>query len=252
MFSWLKTADRRDSCYPEAPDGMTLYSIGDIHGRSDLLAQAHSLIDRDVLERGAKDRSVEVYIGDYVDRGPDSKGVLDLLIARSRAARIVALRGNHEIAMESFLRGLVPFEDWRALGGLETILSYGVDARSLLERGDIQPQDLAMKMPVSHFRFFSTLNVVWRVGQYCFVHAGLRPGIAIEHQSTDDLAWIREDFLNFAGDFGAIVVHGHSPVEEVDFLPNRINIDTGAYATNRLSVIRIDGDGVSVLNHSSK
>ena len=251
MFSWLKNNDRREFRYPLVPDGQTLYAIGDIHGRSDLLVEAHSLIDRDVLRRGVKDRSLEIYIGDYVDRGPDSKGVLDLLIARSRAARIVALRGNHEIAMESFLR-LVPFEDWRALGGLETILSYGVDARSLLERGDIQPQDLAMKMPVSHFRFFSTLNVIWRVGQYCFVHAGLRPGIAIERQSADDLVWIRGDFLNFAGDFGAIVVHGHSPVEEVDFLPNRINIDTGAYATNRLSVIRIDGDGVSVLNHSPK
>src|SRR5271170_8177700 len=121
MFSWLKTADRPDFRYPPAPDGMTLYAIGDIHGRSDLLVVAHSLIDRDVFERDAKDRSLEIYIGDYVDRGPDSEGVLDLLIARSRAARIIALRGNHEIAMESFLR-LVPFEDWRALGGLETIL----------------------------------------------------------------------------------------------------------------------------------
>jgi serine/threonine protein phosphatase 1 len=247
MFSWLKTADR-DFRYPPAPDGMTLYAIGDVHGRSDLLAQAHNLIDHDIARRGVNARAVDVYIGDYVDRGPDSKGVLDLIIARSRAASIVALRGNHEIAMESFLRGLIPFGDWRALGGLETILSYGVDARSLLGRGDIQPEDLAMKMPVSHFQFFSTLNVVWRVGQYCFVHAGLRPGVAIEHQATDDLVWIREDFLNFAGDFGAIVVHGHSPVEDVDFLPNRINIDTGAYATNRLSVIRIDGDGVSVLS----
>jgi serine/threonine protein phosphatase 1 len=240
--------DPRAFRYPPAPGGMLVYAIGDIHGRSDLLREAQRLIDRDRARRGGKDTAVEVYIGDYVDRGPDSKGVLDLLIARSASASIITLRGNHEIAMESFLRGLLPFEDWRALGGLETVLSYGVDARGLLAQGGVGRRDLAMKMPVAHFRFLASLNVAYRLGQYCFVHAGLRPGVAIEQQSTNDLVSIRDEFLNFSGDFGAIVVHGHNPVEDVDFRPNRINIDTGAYATSRLSVTRIDAGGVSLLN----
>jgi len=252
MSFWLKAVDRREVRYPPAPQGQILYAIGDIHGRADLLRRAHSAIDDDVAERCARDRATEVYLGDYVDRGPDSKGVLDLLIARSEIAPIIALRGNHEIAMESFLRGLLPFEEWRPLGGLETIRSYGVDARSLLEKGPIQPVDFAREIPVSHLRFFSTLKLLWRIGRYCFVHAGLKPGIPIEQQSTDDLVWIREEFLNSAGDFGAIVVHGHSPVQAIEFLPNRINIDTGAYATNRLSVIRIDADGVSALEPASR
>src|ERR1700747_368101 len=104
MFSWLKAVDRRDVRYPPTPEGQILYAIGDIHGRADLLRRAHRAIDGDVAERSARDRATEVYLGDYVDRGPGSKGVLDLLIARSEIAPIVALRGNHEIAMESFLR----------------------------------------------------------------------------------------------------------------------------------------------------
>ena len=252
MFAWLKTLRRREVSYPPGPEGMVLYAIGDIHGRSDCLKRAHDLIDRDLAQRGARERALEIYIGDYVDRGPDSRGVIDLLIARSRAASLVALRGNHEIIMESFLRGQVPFEDWRRLGGLETILSYGVDARSLLASGGVRPRDLAEKVPVSHLRFISSLKDVYRIGRYCFVHAGLRPGVAIEQQPIEDLAWIRDDFLNFVGNFGFIVVHGHTPVTSIDFLGNRINIDTGAYMTNRLSVLRIDLEGVSVLEPARK
>jgi serine/threonine protein phosphatase 1 len=247
LFAWLATLGRREVRYPPGPEGKLLYAIGDIHGRSDCLARAHALIDRDAARRGAGERAVEIYIGDYVDRGPDSKGVIDLLAARATATRIVALRGNHEIVMESFLRGQIPFEDWRRLGGLETILSYGVDARRLLANGDVRPRDLAEKVPRSHLRFLSSLANVYTIGRYCFVHAGLRPGVAIARQSIEDLAWIRDDFLNFAGDLGFVVVHGHTPVTCVDFLPNRINIDTGAYATNRLSVLRIDREGVAVL-----
>jgi serine/threonine protein phosphatase 1 len=167
------------------------------------------------------------------------------LLARRKP--IVALRGNHEIVMESFLRGRIPFDDWRPLGGLATILSYGVVVRILLEKGDIQPRDLAENIPVSHLRFISQLQTIHRAGPYCFVHAGLRPGFVIEKRSFEDLVWIREDFLNFTGDFGVIVVHGHTPVTDMEFFPNRINIDTGAFASNRLSVIRIDADGVFAL-----
>jgi len=252
MFGWLKTVDRREVRYPPGPEGMRLYAIGDIHGRSDCLRRAHDLIDRDIAERDAGDRTLEIYIGDYVDRGPDSKGVIDLLVARSIATSTVFLRGNHEIVMESFLRGQIPFEDWRRLGGLETVLSYGVDARGLLEKGGIRPRDLAEKVPVSHLRFISSLKSVYTAGGYCFVHAGIRPGVAIERQSIGDLAWIRGDFLNFTGSFGFIVIHGHTPVKSIDFLSNRINLDTGAYMTNRLSVLRIDAEGVSALEPAAK
>jgi serine/threonine protein phosphatase 1 len=252
MFAWLKILRSRKVRYPPGPEGRVFYAIGDIHGRSDCLARAHGLIDRDITERGAPVQALEIYIGDYVDRGPDSKGVIDLLIARALVASTVFLRGNHEIMMESFLRGQIPFDDWRRLGGLETILSYGVDARRLLEKGGVRPGDLAEKVPVSHLRFISSLKSVYTAGGYCFVHAGLRPGVAIERQSIEDLAWIRDDFLNFAGKFGFIVVHGHTPVTSIDFLSNRINIDTGAYMTNRLTVLRIDSEGVSVLEPASK
>ena len=253
MFAWLKTLGRRDDVrYPPGPEGVLLYAIGDIHGRSDCLRRAHQLIDRDMTERGGGNRALEIYIGDYVDRGPDSKGVIELLIARSSASSVVALRGNHEIVMESFLRGLTPFEEWRRLGGLETILSYGVDARGLLAKGDIRPRDLAEKIPVSHLRFIASLKGLYRIGSYCFVHAGLRPGVSTERQSIEDLAWIRDDFLHCTDEFGFIVVHGHSPTASIDFLNNRINIDTGAYMTNRLSVLRIDGQGAAALKSESK
>lgn len=252
MFAWLSSLRRREARYPPSPEGQRLYAIGDIHGRADCLDRAHDLIDRDIEQSGPGEENLEIYIGDYVDRGPDSKGVIDRLIARSTKARLVALRGNHEIMMESFLRGQTSFDDWRRLGGLETVLSYGVDARGLLAKGGIAPRDLAEKVPVSHLRFISSLVGAHVAGAYCFVHAGIRPGVAIKDQSVEDLAWIRDDFLRYSGDFGAIVVHGHSPVAGIDFLHNRINIDTGAYMTNRLSVLRIDAEGVGALGPATK
>ena len=248
MIAWLKSLiDRKPVRYPSSPDGMALYAIGDIHGRSDCLRRMHDLIDRDVATRAAECGVLEIYIGDYVDRGPDSKGVIDLLIARAASTPIVALKGNHEIMMESFLQGRIPFEHWRGLGGLETVLSYGVDARELLRRGGVQPSDLAEKVPISHRKFIGELKGLHTAGGYCFVHAGLRPGVAMERQTIEDIAWIREDFLDFPGDFGFTVVHGHTPVPDIEFLPHRINIDTGAYMTNRLSVLRIDAEGVCAL-----
>ncbi|MGD0721544.1 MAG: metallophosphoesterase family protein [Roseiarcus sp.] len=234
--------------YPASPGGLTLYAIGDIHGRLDCLTKAQALIDRDIARRGDRDKSIEIYLGDYVDRGPDSKGVIDTLLARAAIVRTVFLRGNHEAIMESFLRGKASFEEWRSVGGLETILSYGVEARALLARaGTIRPGDLLEKLPAAHRRFLSALENLRVFGGYCFVHAGIRPGIPLARQSIEDLTWIRGDFLNFAGDFGVIVVHGHTPGAEIDFLPNRVNVDTGAYATNRLSVVRIDADGLAAL-----
>jgi serine/threonine protein phosphatase 1 len=248
MFSPLKKPVRTLAVYPPAPEGVTLYAIGDIHGRLDCLSRAHALIDEDTRTRANGGAKVEIYLGDYVDRGPDSKGVLEKLIERRAEVPTVLLRGNHEIIMEAFLRGRTSFENWRALGGLETILSYGVDGREVLAKGrTILPRDLAEKLPWSHIQLFSSFRAMYVIGSYCFVHAGLRPGVPIEQQSLEDVAWIRDDFLSFSGSFGYIVVHGHTPVNAVELLTNRVNIDTGAYATNRLSVVRIGADGLRVL-----
>lgn len=251
VSAWLKAITRRETRYPPAPPGLTLYAVGDIHGRSDCLARAHELIDGDAAARDDCERR-EIYVGDYVDRGPDSKGVIDLMIERARVASLVALKGNHELVMEGFLRGELVFEEWRELGGLETVLSYGVDARALLERGGVAASHLAAKMPASHLHFLAGLRSVHTIGDYCFAHAGVRPGVPVARQTARDLAWIRDDFLTFAGRHGFVVVHGHTPAASAEFHRNRINIDTGAYLTNRLTVLRIDADGPVILGGAAR
>ena len=165
------------------------------------------------------------------------------------AQRTVFLLGNHEIFLKLFLSGSVSLEDWRPLGGFETALSYGVSSKRLREKaGGFSGLELAQIMPPEHLRFFDQLKPYFVAGQYCFVHAGLRPGVTLENQTLEDLAWIRDDFLRYSGSFGHIVVHGHTPTKEIEFLRNRVNIDTGAYVTNRLSVIRIDSKGVTPLD----
>ncbi len=250
--AWLDAVRRRGNAepppsYPPAPEGETLYVIGDVHGRADCLVRAQARIDRDRGAAQPAPRAIEIYLGDYVDRGPDSKAVLDLMAARARATRIVALRGNHETAMEFFLAGRLPFAAWRALGGAETLLSYGFAASDLRRAEGPRHEDFAERLPDDHRRFLASLSAFHRAGGYCFVHAGLRPGVALESQDVADLTGIRHEFLDDDGDFGFIVVHGHTPVERVDFRSNRINLDTGAYVSNRLSVLRIDPSGAALL-----
>ena len=230
--------------YPPAPEGETLYVIGDVHGRADCLVSAQARIDRD---RGAASTAREIYLGDYVDRGPDSKTVLDLMSARAQATNVVALRGNHETAMQSFLAGRLPFAAWRALGGAETLLSYGFAASDLRRAEGPRREEFAARLPDVHRRFLARLGAFHRAGDYVFVHAGLRPGVALENQNVDDLTGIRAEFLHHEDGLGFIVVHGHTPVERVDFRSNRINLDTGAYVSNRLSVLRIDAAGAALL-----
>lgn len=253
LLSWLRSLLPAPQAYPPAPDGLVLYSVGDIHGRLDCLQRAHALIDADVAAGATpREHAVEIYLGDYVDRGPQSKAVIDQLIARRPRAPMMFLRGNHEIMMQKFLDGQGTFEEWRNFGGLETLVSYGVDARGLLAAGDLAPAALAVVLPQSHRLFLAELENYCLFGHYCFVHAGLRPNLPLDKQTIDDLAWIREPFLSYSGSFGFVVVHGHTPVADAEFLPNRINIDTGAYVTNRLSVLRIDAAGASLLGEGRK
>jgi serine/threonine protein phosphatase 1 len=242
-----KQVQKADSLYPPAPDGLVIYAIGDIHGRSDCLRAVHQRIDRDKRRLKAGKHTVEIYLGDYIDRGSDSYGVVEIILARARGTIIACLKGNHEIMLEAYLAGELSFEHWGPFGGLQALLSYNVDPLLLKHGGPALLAAAKSSIPELHKKFFALTHPYIRLGGYCFVHAGMRPRIPLKNQTLRDLTSIREGFLDYTGTFGCIVVHGHSPQPHVEFKPNRINLDTGAYATNRLSVIRIDENAPTLL-----
>jgi serine/threonine protein phosphatase 1 len=220
-----------------------LYVIGDIHGRLDLLEHAIAAINRDVEELGSD--ALTVTLGDYIDRGPASRGVLDRLVANPFPTPYVALKGNHEGLLAAFLTDPAAGQHWRRLGGLETLHSYGVPVSGLmLGKNYEQASDrLRIALPVDHMNFLQSLKTSLSHGKYFLCHAGVRPGVPLERQSEEDLLWIRDEFLSSRMDFGKIVVHGHTPTEEPEVLPNRINIDTGAFMTGRLTCVVLDEGG---------
>ena len=234
--------------YPPAPDGQTLYLIGDIHGRLDLLREVHRRIDADKALRGGG-AVLEIYVGDYIDRGPSSAGVVTELLERAARVETIFLRGNHEQMLLDLLSGYDSLEDWLHVGGTATLLSYGV-APSFFTRL-VSPaailRRLEAALPDGHRRFYKETQLYARLGPYLAVHAGVRPGLPLEAQSAIDLLSIRGEFLRYTGDHGFIVVHGHTPAMAPELCPNRINIDTGAFATNRLTSLRIDADGAHIL-----
>lgn len=233
--------------YAPAPEGWVLYVVGDVHGRLDCLLQVHRRIDRDRQRRGGAVRSIEIYLGDLVDRGPDSRGVVECLIGRSRERAVALIKANHELLLEGYLNGQIPFEQWRGLGGAETLLSYGIAPLTVRHGGAALLEEARLAIPQSHLDFLGTAKPFIQLGAYVFVHAGLRPGVALDRQELDDLAWIREDFLGSQVDFGFTVVHGHTPVAVAEFRANRINLDTGAYLTNTLSTLVIDEAGARLV-----
>jgi serine/threonine protein phosphatase 1 len=224
-------------------DDGRIYAIGDIHGCSDLLDRIVNEINRD-LERHPIRECLAVTLGDYVDRGPDSRGVLDRLARNPFPMRYVALKGNHEQMFESFLSDPSVGYDWRRFGGLETLHSYGVAVAPLMIGQGFEEASrmLQERVPEQHLTFLSSLKMSISIGKYFLCHAGVRPGIPLEHQSARDLMWIRDEFLTSKMSFGKIVVHGHTPVEQPELLPNRINIDTGAFATGRLTCVILEGE----------
>jgi serine/threonine protein phosphatase 1 len=248
MVAAAASLDDCEVCYPPAPEGFTLYLVGDIHGRLDLLLDVQRRIDEDKAR--CPGHTAEIYLGDYIDRGPESAGVVSQLIARSRQTRAIFLRGNHEQMLLGFLEG----DDdglalWRAVGATATMLSYGVPAPLLARAAEPEylRRSLWERIPPDHLRFYDQTGAYMRAGAYLAVHGGIRPGIRLEDQRTSDLLGIRQDFLQYEGQFDFIVVHGHTPVTAPDLRPNRINIDTGAFATNRLTCLRIGGNGARVL-----
>jgi serine/threonine protein phosphatase 1 len=233
---------------PRLAAGLRIYAIGDIHGRADLLYQVFSRIDAH-RARNPVLRPVIVLVGDYIDRGPASREVLDLLIARKLSHEMVCLTGNHEPYLLEFLQRPGRLREWSMLGGRETLMSYGIkppmnaDAQIQRELADA----LNATIPKSHVRFLANLPSCFICGGFFFAHAGVRPGIPLDKQRDEDLLWIRDDFLLHEDDFGKIIVHGHTPVLELDIRHNRINIDTGAYATGRLTCLVIEGDSYAPL-----
>ena len=227
---------------PGLPDGLRIYAISDIHGCADLLERALQSIDVD-LERGKIESSLCVFLGDYIDRGLDSRRTIDLLIDRSRLGPTVFLKGNHEDVLLGFLRDPSRLHDWRQFGGLQTLVSYGL--RPTLSPSASEQLALARAfaaaLPPDHKQFLEGLKPSFSCGDYFFVHAGVRPGVALDEQKEEDLLWIRDEFLTSRIDFGKFIIHGHTPVREPDLRANRLNIDTGAYATGRLTLLRLEG-----------
>lgn len=229
---------------PRAPaigPGERVYAVGDIHGRLDLLEPLVAAIEADDSARGSADTTL-VLLGDLVDRGPDSAGVLAFARALAARHRVRILAGNHE---EMFLGSLEKLETLRQFikhGGRETILSYPVDPavyRELtLEETQALVRDIVPEEDLAFMRRFEDRFVI---GDYLFVHAGIMPGVPLDAQKTETLRWMREPFLSYRGDHGWCVVHGHTITEDVVVTPNRIGIDTGAYASGRLTALGLEG-----------
>ena len=234
---------------PRVPFGVRIYAVGDVHGRADVLAELFVLIDQD-LKAHPTARSIEVFLGDYIDRGPYSRQVLDLLIARRRQHSAVFLKGNHEAYACQVLTDPSVLSDWMHIGGINTLLSYVVELSGYDPDQQAQQAIAAAfrrALPDSHYRFLRHLALSFSCGDFFFVHAGVRPGIPLVRQSEQDLLWIRNEFLLHEEDFSKVVVHGHSPTDLPDIRPNRINIDTGAYATGRLTCLVLEDDRMRFL-----
>lgn len=226
------------------PDGTTVYAVGDIHGRLDLLQELEDRIVADAARRDGA-RRVLVYLGDYVDRGYESRGVIEHFLAGGPPDfERVFLMGNHEDYMLRFLSDPSVARSWFANGGIETLMSYGVVAGGVggtdADAARVQAE-FRDAVPETHRTFIAGLPVSHREGDYLFVHAGIRPGVELEKQDPEDLKWIRSDFLNDKRDYGLVVVHGHTVEDKPVDRPNRVGIDTGAYATSRLTSVVLTG-----------
>lgn len=232
------------------PPDIRIYAVGDIHGRADLLYEITQRIEDDLRRRPIK-YAIEIYLGDYIDRGPDSKGVIDQLAVRLVQKRALCLRGNHEALLAAFLHDPAAINHWSQLGAWDTFASYGVSVDPANRSRIMAPADLHRSFlkafPRTHELFLQCLRNSFCCGDYLFVHAGIRPGIPIESQKLDDLLWIRGEFLNSTHVHEKYVVHGHTPVDHPDIRSNRINIDTGAWISGILTCVAIEGETLLVL-----
>ena len=233
----------RRSAGPSAPKGHRAYVVGDVHGRLDLLDEMLGRVEADDQSR-ARARTSVIFLGDLIDRGPDSAGVLERLRAYRPAFAIPHfILGNHEEILLRLLDGDAgPFANWLAFGGSECARSYGLDPEELRRvPADEAVEHLRRAVPQAHAAFLRSFVDSVTFGSYLMVHAGIRPGIALDEQSQRDLRWIRSPFLEARGDLGFTVVHGHTISEQVEVRPNRIGIDTGAYRSGCLTALVLEG-----------
>ena len=248
-----RTADwPRFHTTPAKVAGELVYAIGDVHGRYDLLTEMLRRIIEDATGRLRGRTPMLILCGDYVDRGPDSARVLTALdwIRRDGRVRLHAIKGNHEAAFLSFLADPQDGAAWLGFGGDATLVSYGVrppadfqDVQDLVRARD----DLLEVMPAAHVRVLQGLELMVMVGDYAFVHAGIRPGVPLARQKPEDLLWIRGPFLDRTERFEKRIVHGHSWIEAApEIYNNRIGLDTGAYQTGVLTAVRIEDGEVEV------
>jgi len=228
---------------PSVPAGLRIYAIGDVHGRLDLLDRLLETIHGDA-SRARDQTAIRVFLGDYIDRGPDSAGVIARLTElQERDPHAIFLRGNHEQMLLDFLNDPNCYQAWCKLGGEQTLLSYDV-MPPLFEEESVS-QDVhgafSLALPKQHLKFIASTKYIHVEGDYLFVHAGIRPQTHLSEQDPQDLMWIREEFLSSSNKFEKIVVHGHSGQKTPAVRPNRIGIDTLAYKTGNLTALVLEG-----------
>lgn len=237
---------------PRVPDGALIYAVGDTHGRADVLVDLLATIATDAGGR----RYELIFLGDYVDRGPDSRGVIDriLALADDPGLSVAALKGNHEEAMLDFLADATLGPVWAQYGGGATLQSYGVrPPANRMDDADWERArvEFAGALPASHRAFLAGLRLHAQRGDYLFVHAGIRPGVALAEQTPRDLMWIRREFIDHGKRLEHVVVHGHTPEPRPFEGVHRIGVDTGAYYSGRLTAVRLEGDERSFLDRKS-
>lgn len=243
-----KQAPKADLDIRHLPEGERIYAIGDVHGRADLLRSKFTAIEEHLSRHPVGSHTI-VLLGDYIDRGPHSRDVIEAILERRQENRVVALTGNHETLLLDFLSAPQTYPLWAKLGGAETLMSYGVPPPSAHTEEQLRALAATLReaMPAAHLAFLKELPLAFFREGFLFVHAGVRPNVPFDKQSEADLLWIRDDFLDHKGDFGAMIVHGHSRVTHPDIRRNRINIDTGAYISSRLTCLVLDASGLSFL-----
>ncbi len=267
------------------PDGLRVYAVGDIHGRADLLDHMALLVADDLADRPlalfapisgdtgsarlndgrsafpsgqsappAVAGAITIFLGDYIDRGPNSKAVIDRVVGGPWPTPTIPLMGNHELMCLQFLRDPLAVESWRDVGALPTLASYGVDVGPLLSAkfdaaaADRVRREFEAALPPTHLAFLANgMELCTNVGDFFFCHAGVRPNVPLEDQDPLDLLTIRDTFLGSGAEFGKVVVHGHTPGSEPVVRDNRIGIDTGAYATGRLTALVVEADSFRFL-----
>ncbi|MDP3655574.1 MAG: metallophosphoesterase family protein [Brevundimonas sp.] len=236
---------------PAVPPGTVVWAVGDIHGRLDLLSPLVDAVTAD-LHGSRAERKMVIFLGDYIDRGPDSRGVLHLLagLSRSQGVEWRFLKGNHEQAMLEFLDDPSTGARWCEYGGDRALRSYGLRVPELVHRTEAWARvaaDLRHKLTKREMDFLGNLELSVTMGDYFFSHAGARPGVSLDRQSPQDLMWIRQSFLDNRTPFERMVVHGHTPTPRVHADQRRIGIDTKAYDTGVLTALRLEGHERSLL-----